>query len=101
VLRLVDLQSRHVRVTQLGADLICISVDASTAPPSSADKLAALTSSERAVAELAARGVSNRRIAELRETSLRTVANQLTSAYKKLGLTSRRELSVLLSAGPG
>ena len=90
-----------MRVTELGADLVCISVDASMAPAASADKLMGLTPSERAVAELAAAGLSNRRIAELRETSLRTVANQLTSAYKKLGLTSRRELSVLLSAGPG
>jgi len=88
-----------VRVTQLGADLVCISVDASMAPAASADKLMGLTPSERAVAELAAAGLSNRRIAELRDASLRTVANQLTSAYQKLGLTSRRELSVLLGAG--
>jgi DNA-binding NarL/FixJ family response regulator len=86
-------------VTQLGADLVCISIDASMAPASSADKLVGLTPSERAVAELAAGGLPNRRIAELRNASLGTVANQLTSAYKKLGLTSRRELSVLLGAG--
>jgi len=85
-----------MRVTRLGQELLFISVDAPMAPASSADRLSALTPSERAVAELAAAGLSNRRIAELRAASLRTVANQLTSLYKKLGVTSRRELSAVL-----
>lgn len=96
MLRPVDLQNRRVRVTHLGADLVCISVEAPIAPAPSGDKLSALTLSERAVAGLAASGLSNRRIAELRDASLRTIANQLTSAYKKLGVASRRELSALL-----
>lgn len=51
-----------------------------------------LTSAERAVVELALSGLSNAAIAAQRRCVVRTVANQLASAYAKLGITSRREL---------
>jgi DNA-binding NarL/FixJ family response regulator len=51
-----------------------------------------LTSAEIAIVELALSGASNRQIAELRGTSTRTVANQLSTVFKKLGITSRPEL---------
>ncbi len=53
----------------------------------------ALTSAERAVAELALRGLSNAQIARARSTSARTVANQLASLFRKLGVGSRAELA--------
>jgi DNA-binding CsgD family transcriptional regulator len=42
--------------------------------------------------ELAKRGLSNHDIAAARGVSVRTVAGQLSSAYAKLGVHSRREL---------
>src|SRR4051812_22557203 len=54
--------------------------------------VAALSPSERAVCELIASGASNAEIARARKTSARTVANQLASAFRKLGVSSRFEL---------
>jgi DNA-binding CsgD family transcriptional regulator len=47
------------------------------------------------VAELALQGLSNDDIARARGTSTRTVANQLASAYRKLGIGSRLQLFAL------
>jgi DNA-binding CsgD family transcriptional regulator len=55
-----------------------------------------LTRAERAIVELGTR-YSNPRIAMIRGVSTQTVANQLTGAYRKLGVASRRELRALLS----
>ena len=52
-----------------------------------------LTDRERRVARLAGRGLSNKEIAAQLYVSVRTVANQLQSAYAKLGIHDRRELS--------
>jgi DNA-binding CsgD family transcriptional regulator len=54
--------------------------------------LAVLTLSERAVATLCLQGMSSREIARKRAVSERTVANQLATIYRKLGVQSRREL---------
>ena len=51
-----------------------------------------LTDAERAVLELIVRGRSNREIADLRATSVRTVANQVATLLRKLGAASRFEL---------
>jgi DNA-binding NarL/FixJ family response regulator len=59
------------------------------APPA----LPSLTTAEREVAELAARGLGTDRIAALRGSSERTVANLLARIYKKLGVHSRAELA--------
>jgi DNA-binding CsgD family transcriptional regulator len=62
---------------------------------------AALTPSERRVAELAIAGGTNRRIAEDLFVTVKTVEVHLTSAYRKLGIRNRDKLaSVLLSAQP-
>ncbi|MCC6872861.1 MAG: helix-turn-helix transcriptional regulator [Sandaracinaceae bacterium] len=53
-----------------------------------------LTRSEAEVAELAIHGKSNAEIAAARRTSVRTVANQMASILRKLGVGSRRELAV-------
>jgi len=52
-----------------------------------------LTCAERAVALLARRGMSNAEIGHKRGTSARTVAVQLASVYRKLGIGSRAELT--------
>lgn len=62
---------------------------------------AVLTASERAVLAMAASGSSADVIANARGTSPRTIANQLRSAYDKLGVGSRRELRALIGADNG
>ncbi|MDW5594795.1 AAA family ATPase [Conexibacter stalactiti] len=58
--------------------------------------VAALTDSERRVAELAAAGDSNRAIAATLHVTPKTVEVHLTNAYRKLGIRSRRELAGFL-----
>jgi DNA-binding CsgD family transcriptional regulator/predicted negative regulator of RcsB-dependent stress response len=61
---------------------------------------AALTPSERRVAELAAAGHSNRDIAQTLFVTTHTVELHLSRAYRKLGITSRAHLARTLSGGP-
>ncbi|WP_370871482.1 helix-turn-helix transcriptional regulator [Nocardioides massiliensis] len=60
----------------------------STGPP----RPATLTERERQVADLAARRYTSKEIAELNGVSVNTVTNQLASAFRKLGVSSRAEL---------
>jgi len=85
---------RDVHVTELGTGLILVRVEDRT----SGEEVPAarLSKSERAVVELAQRGLSNRDIAARRRCSVRTVANHLASAYGKLGVSGRRELRARL-----
>jgi DNA-binding NarL/FixJ family response regulator len=55
-----------------------------------------LTESERRVADLVARGHSNREIAEQLYMSHRTVGSHLYRIFPKLGLRSRVELACLV-----
>ena len=57
---------------------------------------AALTASERRVAELAAAGHTNREIAQALFVTLRTVELHLTSTYRKLEVRSRADLGTVL-----
>ena len=57
----------------------------------------ALTSAENAIAELVCLGLRTAQIAFLRNSSYRTVANQLASVYEKLSIHSRHELIAVLS----
>jgi DNA-binding CsgD family transcriptional regulator len=57
---------------------------------------AALTARERETVELAARGLTNREIAETLYVSLRTVNSHLNHAYTKLGTSDRAKLAGLL-----
>lgn len=54
--------------------------------------LSALTATEQEIIDLWRRGESMKAIAAQRRTAIRTVANQLASAYQKLGVGSRSEL---------
>ena len=52
-----------------------------------------LTASERRVAKMAARGLSNPEIAQALFVTRKTVEKQLSSAYMKLDIASRTELA--------
>ncbi len=54
---------------------------------------AALTASERRVAELAADGLSNRAVAQALFVTTKTIETHLGHAYRKLGVTGRDELA--------
>jgi DNA-binding CsgD family transcriptional regulator len=56
-----------------------------------------LTSSERRIAGMAAEGMTNKEIAQALFLTQRTVEMHLTSSYRKLGISSRRGLSEVLS----
>jgi DNA-binding NarL/FixJ family response regulator len=58
-----------------------------------ADSVASLTPAERDVALGMLRGESNAEIARRRRASARTVANQASSLFRKLGVGSRGELA--------
>jgi DNA-binding CsgD family transcriptional regulator len=66
------------------------------AMPLGAKLPASLSPAERAVAALAIAGKSNADIARARGVSRRTIENQLATAMKKLGVTSRAELSAAI-----
>ena len=59
----------------------------------------ALTASERRVAEMAARGETNKEIAQALFVTAKTVENHLGRVYQKLGVHSRAELAGTLEAG--
>lgn len=58
-----------------------------------------LTSAERAIAELVARGWSNQRIAAQRSVAPSTVAKQLQAIYAKLGVENRSRLARAIAEG--
>lgn len=59
---------------------------------------AALTKTERRVAELVAAGLTNREVAAQLFSSVRTVEGHLAAAYRKLGVRSRTELARAMPA---
>ena len=59
---------------------------------SAGGNVVALTGREEEVAALAAKGLSDREIADALVVSIRTVESHLAAAYRKLGVTSRRDL---------
>lgn len=61
-----------------------------------AGPVAELTSREREIATLAARGSSNKEIADALVVSVRTVETHLQRAYTKLGVSSRNGLATVL-----
>jgi DNA-binding NarL/FixJ family response regulator len=63
--------------------------------------LAPLTPAEREVASLTVLGLSNADIARRRASRPRTIANQLASIFRKLGVCSRLELQACLGHAAG
>ena len=60
--------------------------------------LDSLTPSERRIVDLAANGASNPEIAQALFVTVKTVEMHLGNAYRKLDISSRRQLSPLLHA---
>lgn len=60
-----------------------------------------VTAAEHVVLKLAAAGLSNTEIAARRGVSPRTVANQMASLFRKLGVHSRSELQARLAGVHG
>ncbi|HET7752978.1 MAG TPA: helix-turn-helix transcriptional regulator [Anaeromyxobacteraceae bacterium] len=78
-------------------DLVLLHWPVAIAPPLPPQ----LTCAERAVALLACEGLSGAAIAGRRRTSVKTVAKQLSSAYRKLGVGSRAGLVARLNGHRG
>lgn len=57
-------------------------------------EIAGLTAAERQILHLLLDGASNTRIAEIRGSAYRTIANQIAALYNKLGVSSRVELAL-------
>lgn len=66
------------------------------APPEWEEKL---SKREREVAEVVARGVSNREVAEQLHITVRTVKEHLTSIFSKLGIQDRLQLILMAREG--
>lgn len=75
------------RLRAAGKELFVLSL-----PSPAAQLPTVLTAAERHVAGLVLDGLSNRTIAQVRGTSVRTVANQIASVFRKLNVTGRAEL---------
>jgi DNA-binding NarL/FixJ family response regulator len=75
-----------------GEDFVVLSY-----PAQPESELMNLSRSESEVARAAMAGLSNAEIAAHRGCSVFTVQNQLASVYRKLGVCSRAELTVLLA----
>jgi DNA-binding CsgD family transcriptional regulator len=59
-------------------------------------RLSGLSPTEQEIVHHLVAGCSNAEIAQLRRTSVRTVANQVASVYRKLRVRGRSELSSLV-----
>lgn len=85
------LETREVVVAGHRLRLLSFPIEAGSADDASVSACA-LTAAERDVLALVLAGESNRSIAALRSVSYRTVANQVASIFRKLGVGSRRGL---------
>jgi DNA-binding NarL/FixJ family response regulator len=74
-----------------GEELVVLSAPADGEPPEG------LSAAELDVALAIARGASNAEIAAARGTSARTVANQVASIFKRLGVSSRVQVAAAMS----
>lgn len=87
----VDENEPNVELVNIdGVDVYVLSVPLEPELPDN------LSPSEREVIKLALTGASNREIAEARGSAVQTVANQLRSAFQKIGVNSRGELAAVL-----
>jgi DNA-binding NarL/FixJ family response regulator len=83
---------RAFRLEFWGEELLVVSVPLRQQMPS------ALTSAEQEVARALARGASNADIARERASSVYTVANQVASILRKLGVASRSQIVTKLAS---
>jgi DNA-binding NarL/FixJ family response regulator len=85
-----DLEMFEVKVGDESYVVMSLSTTGTTGP------MEELSTAEREVAGDAAAGLSNAAIAKKRSRSPRTIANQLASIFRKLGVSSRAELAARL-----
>lgn len=88
---------RAARFDLAGDEYVVFSVP--TREPLARGAASKLTDGEAHVARLLLGGASNRQIAAARGSALRTVANQVASIFRKLGVNSRVELALELQGG--
>lgn len=74
-----------------GHELVVVSVPAPQVP---ADEL---TAAEQSVVRGIAEGLTNAELAERRQVARSTIANQIASIFRKLGVSSRAELLARLA----
>jgi DNA-binding NarL/FixJ family response regulator len=99
-----DVESAAATYRRIGAvrPLRELSGRALTAPPTDAAprSAASLTKRERDVADLVIRGLSNPEIAARLDVSTKAVEKNLTSIYRKTGISSRSKLIAHVAASP-
>jgi DNA-binding CsgD family transcriptional regulator len=101
LLEALDLAARsgaHVLERRTRAELAAVGVRPRTTHRAGKDSL---TSSERRVVELAAAGGTNREIAQALFVTEKTVETHLGRAFRKLDVTSRRQLPDVLAPSAG
>ncbi|WP_239149134.1 LuxR family transcriptional regulator [Streptomyces sp. SID12501] len=96
-----SLREAAERAELLGAVRLRSAADESLREGGARSTTTTLTASERRIAELAVKGRTNTEIAELLHVARRTVETHLTSAYRKLGIRRRGELTAALGRVPG
>ncbi|WP_162185774.1 helix-turn-helix transcriptional regulator [Lentzea aerocolonigenes] len=87
-------QLAHSVAKQCGAPLPAPAQDSEATPEPVTERIAALTNAERRVAVLAARGHTNREIAEQLFVTQSTVEQHLTKVFRKLDVKQREELPI-------
>jgi DNA-binding CsgD family transcriptional regulator len=87
---------RRLRELELAGEPLLVA----SAPLVAEARLVSLSDGEREVALLAVQGATNADIAARRGTAERTVANQLSAVFEKLGVHSRAELAATLVGEP-
>jgi DNA-binding CsgD family transcriptional regulator len=96
--RLVEVTANSVRLTGQGLRHVLCDLGIRRPPaPAAAPGRTKLTRSELAVAELVARGATNRQAAEQLFLSPHTVSTHLRHAFEKLGIRSRVELAIIFA----
>lgn len=95
-----SLREAAERAERLGAVSLRSAADESLRESGARSTATTLTASERRIAQLAAEGRTNTEIAESLHLARRTVETHLTSAYRKLGIRRRGELTAALVRVP-
>jgi DNA-binding CsgD family transcriptional regulator len=97
--RSAGMVAKHNAAVRAASDALAACEHATTPALSAPSAAEPLTTREREVARLAARGLSNRQIADELTISVRTAEGHLARVYAKLGVTSREALANALGVG--
>lgn len=89
------------RATQLARRCAAVVPAEQDEPAAERDESSVLTGAERRVANLAALGHTNREISRMLHVTVSTVEQHLTRTYRKLNITRRADLPLVITPGPG